>query len=305
MGVKDLTAVIRKHAPSAIQEIQPSALKGKVIAVDAAIVLNQFIHKCDGDSKRLVIGLFQRTANLIGKGFQLVYVFEGKPPASKQAELNRRNERQSHSERPRLSSKQVDECKALLGLMGVPYIDAPGEAESQCVELVKKGKCHAVASEDLDVLPLGGEVLIRSLKFSNDHPTATKIVLSQVLLQMNLTHDSFVDLCILLGCDYANKIPNIGKAKAVEKIQHYKTIENILSTLDYREHPVSKNWMHDVEDARRTFKHPVVHDANSIKLRWNLPQKEKLLDLLCEQCGDSESAVRKKLDLLEGQNVYK
>ena len=39
--------------------------------------------------------------------------------------------------------------------MGIPYIQAPGEAEAQCSEIVKGGLAYAVGSEDLDTLTFG------------------------------------------------------------------------------------------------------------------------------------------------------
>mgnify|MGYP000545107807 CR=1 FL=1 len=46
---------------------------------------------------------------------------------------------------------QLDECRELLTLMGVPYIDAPEEADSQCAWLAKKGLVDAVLTEDMDI----------------------------------------------------------------------------------------------------------------------------------------------------------
>ena len=39
--------------------------------------------------------------------------------------------------------------------MGIPYIDAPSEAEAQCAELVKGNKVYAAVTEDSDVLAFG------------------------------------------------------------------------------------------------------------------------------------------------------
>ena len=35
---------------------------------------------------------------------------------------------------------------------------------------------------------------------------------------MELDQDQFVDLCILLGCDYVDKIKGIGPKKAIELV---------------------------------------------------------------------------------------
>ena len=50
----------------------------------------------------------------------------------------------------------------LLSLMGVPYIDAPGEAEAQCAHMVKNGAFYAAATEDSDALVFGNNVKVMS-----------------------------------------------------------------------------------------------------------------------------------------------
>lgn len=45
-------------------------------------------------------------------------------------------------------------------------LQAPCEAEAQCAALVKAGKVFAVATEDMDALTFGSNVLLRHLTFS-------------------------------------------------------------------------------------------------------------------------------------------
>lgn len=42
-----------------------------------------------------------------------------------------------------------------------------------------------------------------------------EIHLDKVLTGLDLTMEQFIDLCILLGCDYADKIKGIGPIKAL------------------------------------------------------------------------------------------
>lgn len=44
-------------------------------------------------------------------------------------------------------------------------------------------------------------------------------------------------MCILLGCDYCEKIPGIGPHKAINLIRKHKTIEEILKNIDKKKHP--------------------------------------------------------------------
>ncbi len=44
----------------------------------------------------------------------------------------------------KVTAQHVEECKRLLGLMGVPVLDAPSEAEAQCAAMCAAGeRCMA------------------------------------------------------------------------------------------------------------------------------------------------------------------
>ena len=44
----------------------------------------------------------------------------------------------------------------------------------------------------------------------------------------------FIDLCILLGCDYCESIRGIGPKRAIDLIKQYKTIDEIMKHLDMK-----------------------------------------------------------------------
>merc|ERR1711962_1868579 len=98
--------------------------------------------------------------------------------------------------------------------MGVPFVEAPCEAEAQCAELAKAGKVYAVGTEDMDALTFGTPVLLRHLTFSEARKMPIKeFHLSSILEGFEMTPEQFVDLCILLGCDYVDKIKGRPLAK--------------------------------------------------------------------------------------------
>lgn len=141
----------------------------------------------DGSTTSHLMGMFYRTIRLVENGIKPVYVFDGKPPQMKSGELNKRKERREEAEKAlakateegdqaemdkfnrrlvKVDKEHVNEAKELLALMGIPYVEAPCEAEAQCAALVKAGKVYATATEDMDALTFGSNVLLRHMTFS-------------------------------------------------------------------------------------------------------------------------------------------
>ena len=170
--------------------------------------------------------IFNRTCKLLEAGIKPVYVFDGKAPNLKAGELEKRKERREEADRKlkeaqeledvkeinkfskrlvRVTRQHNEDCKKLLKLMGVSIINAPGEAEAQCAELCKEGLVYGVATEDMDGLTFGTHRLIRHLS-SGSTDKVKEYALDKVLEGFGLTQSQFIDLCILMGCDYCESI---------------------------------------------------------------------------------------------------
>jgi flap endonuclease-1 len=81
----------------------------------------------------------------------------------------------------------------------------------------------------MDALTFGSSVLLRHLTFSEARKMPIKeFHLDKVLEGLGLTMDQFVDLCILLGCDYCDKIRGVGPKSAIKLIQDHGSIEEII-----------------------------------------------------------------------------
>ncbi|XP_050544421.1 flap endonuclease 1 [Daktulosphaira vitifoliae] len=322
MGITGLAKLIADVAPNAIRENEIKNHFGRKIAIDASMSLYQFLiavrsegsqlTSVDGETTSHLMGTFYRTIRLLENGIKPVYVFDGKPPQMKSSELEKRTERRQEAQKAlekaeeagdttdidkfskrlvKVTSVHTSECKELLKLMGVPYIEAPCEAEAQCAAMVKSGKVYATATEDMDALTFGTPVLLRHLTFSE----ARKMPIQEfqfdtVLEGMEMTKHEFIDLCILLGCDYCNSIKGVGPKRAIELIRQYKTLENILENIDTKKYQVPENW--PFKEARRLFIEPEVADPNTIELKWNDPDEDGLVKFLCGDRAFSEDRVR-------------
>lgn len=266
----------------------------------------------DGETTSHLMGTFYRTIKLVEKGIKPVYVFDGKPPDMKSGELVKRAERREEAQKSldkateagdqadmdkfnrrlvKVTKEHNNEAKELLKLMGVPYIEAASEAEAQCAEMVKSGKVYGVATEDMDALTFGSNILLRHMTISEARKIPVQeIHYEKVLKGLELNQDEFIDLCILMGCDYCDTIRGIGPKRAFELITKYRCIEEILKNIDTNKYTVPENWKYEM--ARGLFKKPEVLDASTMDLKWNTPDEEGIVKFLCGDRQFNEERIR-------------
>ncbi|KAI3654986.1 hypothetical protein MP228_000366 [Amoeboaphelidium protococcarum] len=329
MGIQGLTKVIGDHAPNALKTNQISSYFGRKVAIDASMSIYQFLIAVRSEGNQLMnesgettshlMGIFYRTLRMIDNGIKPVYVFDGKPPTLKSGELAKRLERRKEAQSGleaaqesgsaeamekfqrrtvKVSKQHNDECKKLLKLMGIPYVESPCEAEAQCAALAKAGKVYAAGSEDMDTLTFQTPVLLRHLTFSEQRKEPIiEIHLDEVLSGLNFTLDQFVDLCILLGCDYCDSIKGIGPKRAVDLIKEHKCIENVLEHLDSDKYPIPEDWPY--KDARKLFLNPEVTDPKDIDLKWEAPNEEELIKFMVHENQFNEDRIRSGLKRLQ------
>lgn len=196
----------------------------------------------------------------------------------------------------RVTQKHNDDCKKLLRLMGLPVIEAPCEAEAQCASLCKDGKVYAVATEDMDALTFAAPRLVRHLS-SGSTDQAQEYNLEKVIAGMELeSHDQFIDLCILMGCDYCDSIRGIGGKRGLELIKKHKTIEKICDSLPNKE-GVPKEWPLDV--VRKLFREPDVTKSEQFTesdLKIKDIDEEGIVEFLCKENNFDEKRVRNAIE---------
>ena len=80
----------------------------------------------------------------------------------------------------------------------------------------------------MDGLTFSAPKLIRNLSSGRADDKAKEYTFSKVLDGLEINYDQFVDLCILMGCDYCDSINGIGGKKGLDLIKNFGTIEEIL-----------------------------------------------------------------------------
>jgi len=329
MGIKGLTKLISDNAASSIKEKELANYFGRTIAIDASMTIYQFMIAVRSGGEALtneagevtshLQGVVSRAIRFLELGIKPVFVFDGKPPKAKRGELDKRNELaaaaaeglkdakeagddeaiEKFAKRTvRITKSQVDDVKKLLVMMGLPIVEAPCEAEAQCAELCRESKAFATATEDADALTFGTPVLVRHFTMSEARKMAImQFDLNEVYEGLKLTKEEFIDLCILMGCDYTSTIRGIGPVKAYNLIKQYSTIEKVMASLDKTKYPVPDDF--DFQIARDEFLNPEITPAAECEIKFSAPDPEAIRKFLVDEKGFAENRVEAAIKRLE------
>ena len=194
-----------------------------------------------------------------------------------------------------VSKNDIKEIIEIIELLGVPCILAPEEADSQCAYLSRNNLVDFVASEDMDLLTFGTKTVIKNF-LKKDMQIIT---LDDILSEGNITMDEFIDLCILLGCDYTDTIEGIGQKKAWELIIKYKSIEQIIEKekkIKENKYVLPDNFRY--VESKEYFTNPRHIEVNDSNLVLKTPQLNELKKLLVNKYGFSEDNVEHMIKFL-------
>jgi len=299
------------------------ALPG-IAAIDANNALYQFltiIRQPDGtplmDRQGRVTshlsGILFRIANFMEKGIKPVFVFDGKPTELKQATIDERRklrdtagfkwkeavERGDEAEayKQARSSTRVDATiiatsKELLGLMGIPVVQAPGEGEAQASYMVAKGDARYVVSQDYDTLLFGAPMLVRNLTVSGKRKirgrlitvSPERIVLADTLAGLKLTREQLIEIGILVGTDFNPGVEGVGAKTGLKIVQKGEFAVKL----------AEKQPGFDPSPVMDMFLHPPVTDDYS--LAAGHPDAEGIRKMLCDGYDFSPERVDKAME---------
>ena len=326
MGIKGLYKVITENTSDCIQEKDIKYYRGKIIAIDASLLLYQFVIAIrkngfdlvddDGNPTSHLYAIFIKTMKFLEFGIKPVYVFDGKPPHLKNMVLKNRKrtreiakkkleslssdsenneERIKHFKRTvEIKRNQINECKKLLDILKIPYIDSPGEADAQCAVLAKSGKVWGVCTEDMDILTFGSPRILRNLSSSKNRKVI-ELDLERIQSSLGITYDQFIDLCILLGCDYCGTLNGVGQKRALSLIREIGGLENVIEKIKKGESKYKIPHNFPYEETKKYFKNPKVINPDEIEFVWGKIIKTEVIEFMCTKYGFNNSKINKKL----------
>lgn len=120
--------------------------------------------------------------------------------------------------------------KQVLDAMGLPWVQAPDEAEKHCAWLLKNGCVSAVMTTDSDIHAYGASMVITDVSVSSDF--CTMVLNENILEATHFTHSQFVDFCIMCGTDYNDNIKGIGPSGAYQLMTRFGSLEKISEEID-------------------------------------------------------------------------
>ena len=306
---------------------------GKIIAIDAYNAIYQFLASIRGpdglqlsDSEGRITshlsGLLYRNVNFLSLGIKPVYVFDGKPPSLKTAEIERRKQikkdatvkyekaiaegnmedaRKYAQQTTSMKDGMVKESKHLLTLFGIPYIDAPSEGEATAAHLTNTGQAHASASQDFDSILCGAKRLVRNFTNSGRRKIPNRntyidivpeiIETQKTLDNLELSREELIDVGILIGTDFnPNGFERVGPKTALKMVKQHKRLEDIPQIQDQLQEI-------DFEQIRNIFLNPEV--ANVEEIVFDEINYESISNYLVKERSFSEDRVQSTLNRLK------
>ncbi len=324
MGIKDLNPYLRETVPDAIKEVELSQFSGKTVCIDTSIYFYKFLYK----NNRYLEGFYQQIFRLRKNGLTPIYIFDGAPPQEKMKTLELRKEKkeeikasieslynqkelaETDEEKKALefkismikkkliyiTSEYINKLKQLLDLMNVQYIQAPGEADMICGKLAKQGLVDLVMSDDMDLLTSGSSKVLR-----NFFITSNKVMyydLNKILELMDINIDQWIDFCILCGCDYCDRIPNLGPKNSLKYLKLYENVNGILENVGSK-YKVPENYKEEYANALVNFKNEGNYDFEVVTIVKPIPEKlGELISMLKNNTNLTEKQIMNRINAI-------
>jgi len=278
-------------------------IRGETLGIDVPNVIYRHIFQirgpdglpyrnADGQKIGHLIGLCNEISVILKVGIRPVFAFDGMTPdlKSETARIRARTQRPGF----KLDSRMNGEMMKLLDLLGMPWVQAPEEAEAQIAYMTRHG-CWASLTNDYDALMFGSTRMVRAIS----RGLADVVVLEEILQELSLDREGLVDVGVLIGTDYnPGGIRGIGPKRALSMVRKRGNLEGVLSDLRiegeqldhlmkireyYLEPPVEKTWTPTSSgiDPGRAYSYLV----DDMKLAEKMVRR--LLDLLGD--GSSQS----------------
>lgn len=238
MGIKGL----KKYLKPVIQSKVLNDYKNQKVAIDTSIYMYKFKYS----NPKNYINLFKLQLKTLNK-FDItpIYVFDNKSNELKKSIIDERKQKFQTRELKinelieqvnaiddqnnlieiqeqiqnlkknhiRINKEDIENVKELLNDNNIEYIDdIEGDAEAICGRLNKDNQVDFVMTADIDSIVYGCKEVV--LNFNTKDVTLEVLKIDDILNYLELSQDSFIEMCIMIGCDFFKGIHGYGPKKA-------------------------------------------------------------------------------------------
>ncbi|UCE12317.1 MAG: flap endonuclease-1 [Candidatus Heimdallarchaeota archaeon] len=319
------------------QEIDYTDLYGKKVGIDAYNLIYAFLAPIryqqtgggyltdsEGNVTSHLSGLFYKLTNWLPNNIRPVFIFDGKPPTFKEAEIKTRQEKKKEAVLKReealakgdlesamkfaavtskITPQIIDDAKQLIEYFGLPSIQAASEAEAQGAYMVQEGSLDAMASQDYDSFLFGSPEVIRNLTVTRRRVATKdglielapeKVNFNAVLQELQFTNrDQLILLGLLVGTDYNPKgIKGIGPKTALKLVHKYPTPKALFEYLTAK-YPQNEIFPFPPQMLLDYFRSPDVTESLQFKIRK--PQLSKITEFLVEERDFTKTRIENQL----------
>jgi len=331
MGVNGLIKIIVQFAPGCITKRKFRYYNGKKVPMDSyqalykfAIALRNTKHyrNIHGEEISHLFAIFFKTCSMLRYAILPLWVIDGKPPSIKKNTLDVRK-KNKESAFTRLSSddlsdedkcrlekkiigvtgKHIKDIKYLLDLMGLPYFDAPEEAEAQCAAFERSHITNGVATEDWDALLFGCNKMLKNFSNKSDVIEIDRHVLLQ---KLGMTQEQLIDLGSILGNDYCDGISGLKPTDAYEKFKQCDfDMEKFLKYIKKEtRYSIPRLFTEQWKEATNYFINAPVIRPDNATLVWNSPKFDELYRYLVDIKGFNHDLIIPRINELKLMYTY-
>lgn len=118
-----------------------------------------------------------------------------------------------------VNSLMMLETQELIKLFGLPYMESPAEAESQCAFLVEKNIADGIITDDSDIFLFGGTHVYRH--FFNQQKYCELFKAEDLKQNMKLDRDRLIRFAYLVGSDYTVGLKGLGPVTSLEILREW------------------------------------------------------------------------------------
>lgn len=274
MGIKSLKKLLTKKCRKGIYiNKHIKELKNKIIFIDTSIYMYKYKYFAKSNSE-FYSSFLKMIFILLKFNIIPIFVFDGKPTNNKIVMEERRikkekiqkkiselsqiiEEKKEESniieqneikleklkkQNIKITFKNIKNLKKIFTSIGINYFQAPYESDIIIPYIINKFNLEPYClSGDTDFLPHKLNLLAN---FDINKQTIDLFNYKEIISELNITDDEFVDMCVIMGCDYCKNLKGIGPMKSFEIIKKYKTIEkyfNIIKKTDIEEYINARN----------------------------------------------------------------